>query len=163
VVDPQGKPGRPGAPEAGAPEARSFFSNAPADTPKEVLARVAMSRWRAPSGHETEFEEGKSQVALDEYKVRSWAGWHHHVTMCLPASAFLLTLQQDWGKKVPQLTRPQVYRVVYELLPKKHWSAEALLGWLEGTQRRNAAAGRSHAQRRAREHLDRCRHAERRE
>jgi hypothetical protein len=99
VVDPQGKPGRPGAPEAGAPEARSFFSNAPADTPKEVLARVAMSRWRAPSGHETEFEEGKSQVALDEYKVRSWAGWHHHVTMCLPASAFLLTLQQDWGKK----------------------------------------------------------------
>jgi SRSO17 transposase len=76
-------------------EPRSFFSNAPADTPKAVLARVAMSRWPI----ETEFEDEKSQVALDEYEVRSWAGWHHHVTMSLLASAFLLTLQQDWKKK----------------------------------------------------------------
>lgn len=76
-------------------EPRAFFSNAPVETPVEVLARVAMSRWPI----ETEFEEGKSQVALDEYEVRSWAGWHHHMTMCLLASAFLLTLQQEWGKK----------------------------------------------------------------
>jgi SRSO17 transposase len=76
-------------------EARTFFSNAPADTPLTELARVAMSRWPI----ETEFEVDKSLVALDEYEVRSWAGWHHHVTMSLLASAFLLTLQQDWGEK----------------------------------------------------------------
>ena len=76
-------------------EPRSFYSNAPVATPPTVLARVAMSRWPI----ETEFEDSKSQVALDEYEVRSWAGWHHHVTMCLLASAFLLTLQQDWKKK----------------------------------------------------------------
>ena len=69
--------------------------NAPADTPLSTLARVAMSRWPI----ETEFEDEKSQVALDEYEVRSWDGWHHHITMCLLASAFLLHLQQDWGKK----------------------------------------------------------------
>jgi SRSO17 transposase len=76
-------------------EPRTFFSNAPADTPLAELARVAMSRWPI----ETEFEADKSLVALDEYEVRSWAGWHHHVTMSLLASAFLLTLQQDWGEK----------------------------------------------------------------
>jgi len=76
-------------------EPRTFFSNAPADTPLAELARVAMSRWPI----ETEFEVDKSLVALDEYEVRSWAGWHHHVTMSLLASAFLLTLQQDWGEK----------------------------------------------------------------
>jgi hypothetical protein len=54
-----------------------------------------MSRWPI----ETEFEDDKSLVALDEYEVRSWAGWHHHLTMCLLASAFLLTLQQAWGEK----------------------------------------------------------------
>lgn len=76
-------------------EPRTFFSNAPAHTPPATLARVAMSRWPI----ETEFETEKSQVALDQYEVRRWPGWHHHITMCLLASAFLLTLQQDWGKK----------------------------------------------------------------
>jgi SRSO17 transposase len=33
---------------------------------------------------------------LDEYEVRSWMGWHHHITLALLAAAFLLTLQQDW-------------------------------------------------------------------
>ena len=76
-------------------EPRTFFSNAPEDTSVTMLARVAMSRWPI----ETAFEDEKSLVALDEYEVRSWAGWHHHVTMSLLASAFLLTLQQDWGEK----------------------------------------------------------------
>jgi SRSO17 transposase len=76
-------------------EPRTFFSNASADTPLEKLAQVAMSRWPI----ETEFEADQSLVALDEYEVRSWAGWHHHVTMSLLAAAFLLTLQQDWGEK----------------------------------------------------------------
>lgn len=76
-------------------EPRTFFSNAPADTPAATLARVAMSRWPI----ETEFETDKSHVALDEYEVRRWPGWHHHITMCLLAAAFLLTLQQEWGEK----------------------------------------------------------------
>jgi len=76
-------------------EPRTFFSNAPTDTPKATLARVAMTRWPI----ETEFEADKSHVALDEYEVRRWPGWHHHITMCLLASAFLLTLQQAWGEK----------------------------------------------------------------
>jgi SRSO17 transposase len=76
-------------------EARAFFSNAPGYTPPLTLARVAMSRWPI----ETEFEAEKSHVSLDEYEVRGWPGWHHHVTMCLLAAAFLLTLQQDWGEK----------------------------------------------------------------
>lgn len=74
---------------------RAFFSNAPADMPAATLARVAMSRWPI----ETEFETDKSHVALDEYEVRRWPGWQHHITMCLLAAAFLLTLQQEWGKK----------------------------------------------------------------
>ena len=76
-------------------EPRSFFSNAPVETPRTVLARVAMSRWPI----ETEFEDEKSLLSLDEYEVRGWAGWQHHMTMCMLASAFLLTLQQDWKKK----------------------------------------------------------------
>jgi SRSO17 transposase len=76
-------------------EPRYYFANAPADTPLATLARVASARWPI----ETEFETDKSDIGLDEYEVRSWAGWQHHITLCLLASAFLLTLQQEWGEK----------------------------------------------------------------
>ena len=76
-------------------EPRYYLSNAPEDTPLETLACVGGSRWRI----ETEFETEKSDVGLDEYETRTWAGWHHHIAMCLLAGAFLLTLQQDWGEK----------------------------------------------------------------
>ena len=48
---------------------------------------------------ETEFETEKSDVGLDEYETRTWAGWHHHIALCLLAGAFLLSLQQAWGEK----------------------------------------------------------------
>ena len=50
---------------------------------------------------ETEFETDKGDVGLDEYEIRTWAGWHHHVAMCLLGGAFLLGLQQDGGKRCP--------------------------------------------------------------
>ena len=76
-------------------EPRYYLSNAPEDTPLEKLAYVSGSRWRI----ETEFETEKSGVGLDEYETRTWAGWHHHVALCLLGGAFLLSLQQDWGGK----------------------------------------------------------------
>ena len=69
------------------------------------LGLCGRSRWRI----ETEFETEKSDVGLDEYETRTWAGWHHHIALCLLAGAFLLSLQQDWGGKMPRITRPQVY------------------------------------------------------
>jgi Transposase DDE domain len=76
-------------------EPRYYLSNAPEDTPLQTLAQVAAARWTI----ETEFETAKGETGLDEYEVRSWAGWHHHITLALLAGAFLLTMQQDWGGK----------------------------------------------------------------
>ena len=99
---------------------RYYLSNDPEDTPLETLAYVGGSRWRI----ETEFETEKSNVGLDESETRTWAGWHHHVALCLLGGAFLLSLQQAWGKKMPRITRPQVYRVVREMLPQERRSEE---------------------------------------
>ncbi len=74
-------------------EPRYYLSNAPEDTPFGTLAYVGGSRWRI----ETEFETEKSDVGLDEYETRTWAGWHHHIAMCLLGGAFLLSMQQAWG------------------------------------------------------------------
>ena len=49
---------------------------------------------------------------------------------------------------MPQITRPQVYRVVRELLPKEQFGPRELLGWLADVQERNERARRSHEKRR---------------
>ena len=126
-------------------EPRYYLSNAPEDTPLETLAYVGGSRWRI----ETEFETEKSDVGLDEYETRTWAGWHHHVALCLLGGAFLLSLQQAWGKKDAPDHEPQVYRVVREMLPRERFGPAELLRWLEDTQDSNERARRSHAKRRA--------------
>ena len=84
-------------------EPRYYLSNAPEGTPLETLAYVGGSRWRI----ETEFETEKGDVGLDEYETRSWAGWHHHIAMCLLGGAFLLDLQQEWGKRCPGSPGPK--------------------------------------------------------
>ena len=76
-------------------ETKYYLSNAPADTPLLRLAQVGAMRWPV----ETEFQTEKGETGLDEYEVRTWLGWHHHITMALLAGAFLLSLQRDWGGK----------------------------------------------------------------
>ena len=76
-------------------EPKYYLSNAPADTPLLTLAHVGAKRWPI----ETEFQTEKNETGLDEYEVRSWQSWHHHIAMALLAGIFLLSLQQEWGKK----------------------------------------------------------------
>ena len=68
------------------PEELAFsHAHGPVETPLETLARVAGTRWAIEAG----FEQAKGEVGLDQSEVRSWAGWHRHVTLCLLAHAFL--------------------------------------------------------------------------
>lgn len=57
----------------------------PVDTPLDELVRVAGARWTV----EESFERAKDDVGLDHYEVRSWHGWHRHITLAMWALAFL--------------------------------------------------------------------------
>ena len=50
---------------------------------------------------------------------------------------------------MPRITRPQVYRLVREMLPRELFGPWELLEWLEDTQERNERATRSHEKRRS--------------
>jgi SRSO17 transposase len=82
--------------EAGEPRRRYLLCDAPAGTTLEALVRVAAERHRA----EQVFTEGKGEVGLGQYEVRSWVGWHHHMTLSLLALWFLtLSRSQEGGEK----------------------------------------------------------------
>jgi SRSO17 transposase len=53
------------------------------------LARVAGRRWIV----EECFEAAKQEVGLADYEVRSWHGWHRHVTLAMLALALLAALR----------------------------------------------------------------------
>lgn len=71
------------------------LSNADAQVPLAELVRVHCQRHRI----EQMFEEGKGEAGLDNYEVRSWVGWHHHVTLALLALWFLVLEKGRLGKK----------------------------------------------------------------
>jgi SRSO17 transposase len=71
-------------------EYKYYLSNAPADLPHEELVRVSGMRWPIESC----FEEGKGELGLDQYELRSWRGWHHHMTLVILAHHFLVRLQR---------------------------------------------------------------------
>jgi len=71
------------------------LSNAGADVPLEKLVRVHAERYRI----EQLFEEAKGETGLAHYEVRSWVGWHHHMTLSLLALWFLECEKKRLGKK----------------------------------------------------------------
>jgi hypothetical protein len=70
----------------------------------EELARVI----KAGACIESSFKRGKGEVGMDEYQVRTWHGWHHHMTLSLMAVWFLLGETHRGQQLTPALTLPQV-------------------------------------------------------
>jgi SRSO17 transposase len=68
-----------------------YLTRAPAETPLSTLVRVAGLRWTIESC----FEEAKGETGLDEYEVRSWTGWHRHITLSMLAHAYLTVVRQS--------------------------------------------------------------------
>ena len=71
------------------------LSNARREVP---LARVAEAQGRR-HGVEEVLQAGKGEVGLGQYEVRSWVGWHHHMTLSLLALWFAILEQRRLGKK----------------------------------------------------------------
>lgn len=63
------------------------------------VAKVHSSR----HGIEELLQEGKGEVGLGHYEVRSWIGWHHHMTLSLLALWFLVLERGRVGKQNPRL------------------------------------------------------------
>lgn len=78
-------------------EVKYFLSNAPADTPLEVLLHVAFSRWHI----ERMFEDGKGEIGLDHFEVRQYRSIMRHLVLSMVSFLFLMRETQRLQKKRP--------------------------------------------------------------
>jgi len=76
-------------------EIKFFLSNAPPQTGIGTLLLVAFSRWRV----ERCFEDGKSEIGLDQYEGRRYLGLKRHLILSAVSYLFLAQVRQEWGEK----------------------------------------------------------------
>lgn len=73
------------------PEELAYYIAAgPSRTTLTRLAKTAGARWSI----EGSFESAKQESGLADYEVRSWTGWHRHITLALLAHAVLAAIRK---------------------------------------------------------------------
>ncbi len=118
------------------PQVWYTLSNAPAEVP---LRPVVLAHSRR-HGIEEMLQAGKGEVGLGQYEVRSWVGWHHHMTLSLLAVWFLLLEKKRLGGEIPALTVPQMREVFARLLQPNPPSAARIAREVSRVLRRNEEA-----------------------
>ena len=128
-------------------EVKFFVSNAPPETPVQKLLLVGFSRWRV----ERCFEDQKSEIGLDQYEGRRYQGLKRHLILSCVSYLFLSRMREEFGGENPELTECQVHTAIAALIPS-WWLdqrpskklLERTAAEIERTQKRNAAARKSH-------------------
>jgi SRSO17 transposase len=77
------------------PEYSYYISNAPVSTRLKTFVWLSGLRWAI----EQCFEETKSELGMDQYEVRKYRGWHHHIITCMLGHFFLWHIKIRLGKK----------------------------------------------------------------
>lgn len=72
-----------------------YISNAPVSTRLEKFIWLSGLRWSI----EQCFGEAKTELGMDQYEVRKFPSWHHHMLTCMLAHFFLWNLKIKLGKK----------------------------------------------------------------
>ena len=84
----------------------------PTQTPASELEEPSLAELarviKAGSCIEASFKRGKSEAGMDEYQVRTWEGWHHHMALTLMAVWFLISETHQGQQLTPALTLPQM-------------------------------------------------------
>lgn len=78
-------------------DVRLVLVRMPKGTSLEDMTQYATRRWTI----EDCLERGKSECGMDQYEVRSWVGWHHHMTMAMLAIWLLEKLRLAKSKSFP--------------------------------------------------------------
>lgn len=97
------------------PQRKYSLSNAAHDTPRKRLAYMQSQRYWV----ERALQDAKSQAGLDEYQVRRWNGWHHHMAMCMLVQLFLLETKIKHANQCPLISCADVRRLLNHLLPRR--------------------------------------------
>ena len=95
------------------------LSNAKRDTLKRLAYKQGQRFWV-----EQAIKDSKQGAGMAEYQVRLWRGWHHHVSMSILVSLFMLEMRLKFGPTITLLSVNDVRELLISLLPSKNSFAD---------------------------------------
>lgn len=99
------------------PEIKYSFSNGGVNdyTNKEYAYFQIQRYWV-----ERTFDDSKNELGMSDYQIRNWAGWHHHQSLVMLASVFLLKEKIESENQYPLMsTRDARILIMIELFGTK--------------------------------------------
>ncbi len=116
------------------------LTNAPLDSSLNFIVKMSHSRYWI----ERAFEDGKGVAGLADYQIRTWTGWHHHMTLSLLAMLALLTLAYEVGEDTDLLTVQDIKAILEIILPRKHYPNKELTKLINDRYKARHKAKMSH-------------------
>jgi len=117
-------------------EIKYSLSNASEETSVERLAFMQGQRFWV----ERALQDGKSECGLDEYQVRGWNGWHHHMTLGMMAMLFMLEHRLSNKDEYPLLSCSDIQTLLKHFLPRRDVTVEEVLRQMEVRHRKRRSS-----------------------
>ena len=117
-------------------EVKYCLANVDNSVETERLASMEAQRYWV----ERSFQDGKSTVGMDEYQVRGWLAWHHHMAMVMMALLFILKQKVIHGDEEPLLSANDIRYLLAFLLPRKNRTYKEVLRQMELRHEKRRAA-----------------------
>jgi SRSO17 transposase len=91
------------------------LSNFPADTTNERLAYMQGQRFFV----ERSFQDAKTSAGMNQYQIRGWQAWHHHMALVMMTTLFMLEIRLEQKEPYPLLSCPDIIKLFALFLPKR--------------------------------------------
>lgn len=122
------------------------LSNAPEETTVERLAYMQGQRYFV----ERSFQDAKESAGMDQYQIRGWQAWHHHMALVMMSMLFMLETRLEQKEQHPLLSCPDITTLLAHFLPRRDVTPEEVLRQMEVRHRqRQASIDSAYARQRA--------------
>lgn len=96
------------------PDDKYTLSNAPGNLSTKKLTWYQSQRYKV----EQSFQEAKQELGMDDYQVRGWRAWHHHITLTILTMGFLVDEKIRFGRIQDGVSLRSICELIVALLPK---------------------------------------------
>lgn len=112
------------------------LSNAPPETTPERLAYMQGQRFFV----ERSFQDAKTTAGMDQYQIRGWLAWHHHMAMVMMSMLFMLETRREQEKSHPLLSCPDIAILLAHFLPRRDTTPDEVFRQMEVRHRQRKAS-----------------------
>ena len=112
------------------------LSNAPDDISAEQLAFMQGQRYFV----ERAFQDAKGTAGMDQYQIRGWQSWHHHMSLVMMSMLFMLETRLEQKENHPLLSCPDIATLLASFLPRRDADIEEVFRQMEVRHRQRQAS-----------------------